>query len=166
MMICAIAARNLLASAAGIAILGTLLLSPSHAQMIGSEEDIAEIKAFIQSAEDAYVERDWDRFADHFTVDGLWMPNNRLPLRGKSAWWSYVGRGWDKTRVVDMNVHTDEIIVSGGWAMERHTQATKQVREGETIVSRSKGVWILKRTDDGSWKIARYIWNRNPAPEE
>ena len=138
-----------------------------RAEMIGSAEEIAEIKSFVESAEDAYVDRDWDRFADHFSEDALWMPNNRLPLLGESAWWSYAQRFWDTTEVVSMEVRSEDIIVLGDWAIERHSQVTEQTREdGEIRVSRSKGVWILHRADVGSWKIARYIWNRNPAPEE
>lgn len=144
-----------------------LIPNASRAQMIGDEGDIAEIMALVESAKGAYVDGDWDRFAGHFTEDALWMPNNQLPLKGESAWWSFVQRFWETTEVVSMDLQSEEIIVFGDWAVERHTEVTEKVRgDGEIHTSRFKGVWILNRTKNDSWKIARYIWNRNPAPEE
>ena len=65
-----------------------------------------------------------------------------------------------------MDLSSEEIVVAGDWAFERHTEMTisKGNESGETRQSYYKGIWILQRQEDATWKIARYIWNRNPDP--
>ena len=132
-----------------------------------SEADREAIGAVTQQVREAYMARDWDRFSGLFTEDAIWMPGNRLPLTGKAAWWSFVEQSWDRTTVEEMDLVSEELVLAGDWAFERHTETTVTAvtaGEGEPSTSRSKGVWLFHREVDGSWKIARYIWNPNPAP--
>ncbi len=143
------------------------VMEAAQSEPWSDEESIGEIRQFVTSIEAAYIARDWDRFADHFTDDALWMPNGWHPLQGRAAWWSFAERFWTTTQVVEMDNVSDEIIVSGDWAIERHTEVTTTINENkEKRTSRFKGVWILRRVEDGSWKIARYIWNQNPVPKQ
>ena len=146
---------------------GLLLTGCGTAQQTANTDaDIAAIKSLAEQAIDAYVARDWERFAGFFTDDGIWMPPNMAPLVGKEAWWSFVQDWWDQSVVEQMNVSHEEIVVVGDWAYERHneTQLVIPKAGGEPSQHYFKGVWILQRQDDGSWKIARYIWNFSPAP--
>ena len=139
----------------------------SSARQIDVEADIAAIRAVSEQVRETYMARDWDRFASYFTSDAIWMPNNLPPLEGKAAWWSFAEQFWDSTAVVEMDLVSDEIIVTGDWAFERHTETQVTIPasgEGEPATLRFKGVWLLHREADGDWKIARYIWNWNPAP--
>jgi len=70
----------------------------------------------------AYIARDWDKFAGYFTEDAVWMPNDVLPLQGKEEWWMFVEPFWDTTAVVEMSVVSKEIVGAGEWAFERHTE--------------------------------------------
>ena len=67
---------------------------------------------------------------------------------------------------VRVGVTTDELVVTGDWAIERHTefQVSTFGDSAEPVSLYFKGVWIFRRQDDGSWKIARYIWNENIPP--
>ncbi|MCH8173451.1 MAG: SgcJ/EcaC family oxidoreductase [Proteobacteria bacterium] len=135
-------------------------------QEIDVEADIAAINAVTEQVREAYMARDWDRFSGLFTEDAIWMPGDVLPLTGKAAWWSFVEQFWDSTAIVEMDLVSEEIIVAGDWAYERHTETTVTIPtegDGEPSTSRFKGVWLFHREADGSWKITRYIWNRNPA---
>lgn len=129
------------------------------------EADAEAIRALSSAVKEAYIARDWDQFAGYFTEDAIWMPNEVSPLTGKEQWWTFVAAFWGSTAVTEMEVVSEEIIVAGDWAFERHSE--RQVihpvgGEGETVTYYFKGIWILRRQDNGSWKIARYIWNWNP----
>ena len=144
--------------------------------LIGCEADRPEpsidvdrkaIEIVIEELTNAYVARDWDSFAGYFTDDGIWMPPGVAPLRGNDAWWSFVQPWWDSSRVIDIGVTTEELVVINDWAIERHTeyQVTTFGESEEPASLYFKGVWIFRRQDDGSWKIAQYIWNENTALE-
>ena len=132
-----------------------------------TDADIAAINTFSEQIQEAYIARDWDRFAAFFTEDAIWMPDGILPLTGKAEWWSLVEPFWTSTKVVKMDLVSDEIIVMEDWAFERHTETTVSAptaADGEPSTNHYKGVWLLRRQADGSWKIARYIWHWYPAP--
>jgi len=135
-------------------------------QAADTDADVAAIESLTEQVRDAYVARDWERFSGFFTNDGVWMPRNSMPLIGKEAWWSWIQGWWDQSAIEQMDVSTEEIVVAGDWAFERHndTQVTTSKVDGETSQHYFKGIWILRRQEDDSWKIARYIWNRNPDP--
>ncbi len=147
-------------------VLGLLVGCGTPHEGADDEADIAAIKSLSKQAQAAYIARDWEGFASFFTDDGVWMPSGKLPLIGKEAWWSWIGGGWDRGTIDKMDLSHDEIVVAGDWAFERHSESTVSTRGGETRERHYKGVWILRRQADGSWKIARYIWNRNPAPAD
>ena len=133
-----------------------------------TDADIAAINAVAEQVTEAYIARDWDRFSALFTEDAIWMPAEILPLTGKAAWWSFVEPFWTSTKVVEMDLVSDEIIVAGDWAFERHSETTVSAPtegDGEPWTDHYKGVWLLHRQADGSWKIARYIWHWYPAPD-
>ena len=85
------------------------------------ERDAAAIHMVIEKLTDAYVDRDWDRFAGFFDQDAIWMPPGAAPLSGEEAWWAWVQAWWDASTVVDIGVTTEELIISGDWAIERHS---------------------------------------------
>lgn len=132
-----------------------------------TDDDIAAIKAQIDGLTVAYVARDWDAFAGFFTADGVWMPPGFPPLSGKNEWWSFVQPWWDESEILDIGVTTEQVVVSGNWAIEWHTeyQTAKLTPDAEPASLYFKGSWIFHRQGDGTWKIAQYIWNENVAPE-
>ncbi len=163
----------LITKLAGLVLAGMLLTSCDNypgqetngQDTVTMEAEIAAIHTLSESVQKAYIARDWDQFADYFTDDAIWMPNEVSPLTGKDQWWTFVAPFWDTTTVIEMDIVTEEIVVAGDWAFERHSE--KQVirpasGEGDTATYYFKGIWLLQRQADGAWKIARYIWNWNP----
>jgi ketosteroid isomerase-like protein len=60
-----------------------------------------------------------------------------------------------------------EIQIGGDWAIDRFTWSTDTTPVGGGTSSNDKGkcIWIWRRQRDGSWKVARAIWNSdNPVP--
>jgi uncharacterized protein (TIGR02246 family) len=135
-------------------------------QAADTDADIEAIKSLSEQLQDAYIARNWERFSGFFTDDGVWMPPNLEPLVGKEAWWSWAQQWWDQSSVEQLSVSLEEIVVAGDWAFERHSETHVIIPKasGEPSQLYFKGVWILQRQDDGSWQIARYIWNSSPAP--
>ena len=129
--------------------------------------DVEAIKALEQQYAMAFQDRDWETFSGFFEPDGIWMPPERFPLVGKEAWWSFHSESWDVVSVPVAELHTEEVMVLGDWAIERHSE--KMVIDApsldEPFVGYYKGVHLLRRQTDGSWKIARYVWNNNPPPD-
>ena len=61
---------------------------------------------------------------------------------------------------------TEEIVVADGWAfhLSEYTLRISPKAGGEAIEERGKIIVICQQQHDGSWKIAREIWNRNNRP--
>jgi ketosteroid isomerase-like protein len=123
--------------------------------------DIAAIKSLTEQLTEAYGAHDWDGFTSFFTDDAVWMPPDQPPLIGKDAWWSWIGGGWDQSTLQQHTTNHKEIVIAGDWAFEWHTET----QVGEGWQHNSKGIWILQRQNDGSWKIARYCFNGSPVAD-
>lgn len=133
-----------------------------HQRPVNNKADIASIESLEQQLNDAYLNREWESFSSFFTEDGVWMPPNQKPLKGKEAWWEFVEGFWDAIPS-EATLISDEIVVMGNWAYERHHDKTVfRSPDGSEMIYYSKGIHILERQTDGEWKIARYIWNDNP----
>ncbi len=128
--------------------------------------DAEAIGAFAKQANDAFSARDLPAFIDFFDEDVVAMPPDRDPIIGRDAWQSWLESWWDRVSFASATATSDEIHVMGDWAFERHSEeTTSDLPDGTQRQSRNKGIWMLRRQDDGSWRIARYIWNANPVPE-
>ena len=143
--------------------------------LIGCETDRPEtdidayttaIKIVIEQAAEAWKAGDLNTFAGLFTDDSIWMSPGVAPLRGKDAWRAWLEPGWNDVTVVDLSSSSEEIVVIDDWAFQRHINGWVEIDEvgGETTQYYFKGIWILRRQEDGAWKIARYIFNENVPP--
>jgi ketosteroid isomerase-like protein len=94
------------------------------------------------------------------------MPG-QLPIIGKDAWRATVQGPFERSTVEQLNMPSEEIVIAGDWAFERHNETVVLVdrANGKRRRAHAKGIWILRRQADGSWKFARYIYNVSPSPE-
>ncbi len=131
------------------------------------DADIAAIKTVSKQAAEAWKARDWNTFAGFYTDDTIWMPPGDAPLRGKDALRAWLGTWWDESTTVEITSTPEEIVVIDDWAFERHIESQILIDEvgGEPMQYYYKGIWILRRQEEGSWKVARYIWNENVPPD-
>ena len=99
------------------------------------------------------------------THDAVMLPPNGPMLSGHEAI-----RKWATDMVKLYTVsgkYTDrKIIVSGDWASERFVGELSLTPKagGAAITERIKGIHILRRQPDGSWKIAQDVWNTDTPP--
>ncbi len=124
--------------------------------------DTTAIKTVIEHVGEAWKAGDWNTLAGFYTDDTIWMPPGEAPLHGKDALRAWVEPIWNDYTVVELSMPSEEIVVIDDWAYERHIESLMISRVGgEPTQYYLKGVRIFRRGEDGSWKIARYIWNDN-----
>ena len=124
------------------------------------EEDEA-VKDLILEALDVIRSDDFDRYFDLFTEDAVWM----MPSSFKDVDQDEARSFYRFTRKFkfDQETAVDEVVVSDDWAYVRVSfegYLRSKVDDGSLpLRSVSRHIWILKKQVDGSWKIARDIWN-------
>lgn len=102
---------------------------------------------------------DLSGFLDAVTDDVVLMPPGRPTVNGKG-----ILRSWAKETfgqfTSDEDWFEDEVLVSGDWGFVRGNYALVFELEGGESEERSgKQLLVFKRAEDGSWKLARAIWN-------
>ena len=130
------------------------------------DADTTAIKTVIEHVAEAWKAGDWNALAGLYTDDTIWMPPGEAPLRGKDALRAWVEPIWNEYTVVELSMPSEEIVVIDDWAYERHFELLEIYEVGgEQTQYYLKGVRIFRRGEDGSWKIARYIWNGDVPPD-
>ena len=99
-----------------------------------------------------------------YTEDAILLPPNLLPKAGAELQ-SWMSEFLQRFRVEWLSFIHDEIAASGDLAYHRYSYTWRVTsRDGGAVtVASGKGVQLLRRTSDGGWRIAREIWNANPA---
>jgi ketosteroid isomerase-like protein len=130
------------------------------------EPDPAGIAEASRQLVDALNNDGVDQIMAALTGDHITMAPNEpaLPLT--------VLRAWHENRIRESSLaisfKSEELITAGEWAFERWTSSlTRTPKDGGSPTrDTSKGIWIWKLQADGSWRLARSIWNSdNPLPE-
>jgi ketosteroid isomerase-like protein len=122
-----------------------------------------EVKTLILQALEIIRSDDFDRYFDLFTDDAVWMmPSSYQDVRVDEARSFY--RFTSKFRF-DQETAVEELVISDDWAFARVSfdgyLRSKFDASAPPLRSVSRHIWILRQQTDGSWKIARDIWN-NP----
>ncbi len=127
-----------------------------------TDRDLAAIEAVRVEATDAFKAGDFERFLTYFEDDAVWMPEGSPAVVGKDAFRDWGRHFSEATRPVHFTT-SDEVVVGGDLAFDRFTLTTAEATPGSRAPDEFvlQGLWILRRQDDGSWKIHRYIWNSN-----
>jgi len=112
----------------------------------------------------AWGNSDIDGLLALWTDDGISMPPGSSPYIGKERIRTRL-QFLNNATVENVSANIEEIEVSGNWAFVRQTfKGTWIPKDGsESKNESSKEIMILNKQTDGSWKIARYMWNNNPA---
>ena len=132
--------------------------------MSAADEDA--IRQIIQ-VRDAWIAgvraKDVDRLVGYLTDDVVMMHPNRPAVIGKQANRADLIAAFGKFSV-EQRLQSDEVVVAGEWAFDRSRTTTTltPVAGGAPVTVRSKTITILRRGEDGTWKIARVIGNLDP----
>jgi len=132
--------------------------------MSAADEDA--IRQIIQ-VRDAWIAgvraKDVERLVGYLTDDVVMMHPNRPAVIGKQANCADLVAAFGKFSV-EQTAESDEVVVAGEWAFDRSRATTTltPVAGGAAVTVRSKTITILRRGEDGAWKIARVIGNVDP----
>jgi uncharacterized protein (TIGR02246 family) len=98
-----------------------------------------------------------------FMDDVVYLPPAGPPVRGKAALASFVGSFYDAF-TADIGMVAEETILMGDWAFQWGflTGAVRPLDGGEETPMNGKWAYLYQRQSDGTWKIARDIYNSEP----
>ena len=120
-------------------------------------DDAAAIRAFVAPWTQAALDRDWDAMLAMCTDDIVFSPPDEPKVSGAGV------RPWlDKFPLIkEFNWGFDEIEVSGDLATGvGRAEMTVEI-DGQDVATSIEFADIFRRGDDGSWRFAHVIWNRN-----
>ena len=124
-----------------------------------SAQDLAAISRLHDAYVLAHNDADVPRMTALYTEDGVLMPTDEPTLTGREAIGGHYEEFFDQTpsKIV---LRAIETRVAGDWAFERIEMTVTLPGGGEnSMEAKVKYLWILERQKDGSWKIARAIYN-------
>lgn len=124
------------------------------------EADLQAVLDLEQSVFDAQIAGDLDAWLSTFTEDAIVMAPNLPAVTNKLAI-----RQWYAPYFEQFHLHEEvddrEVEVAGDWAYiyAHWTWTLTPKNGGEAATDIGKSIWILRRQPDGSWRIARAIYN-------
>jgi ketosteroid isomerase-like protein len=109
---------------------------------------------------DAFNRQDIRVMTDYVALDIDAMAPGRAAIRGIDAQLHFWHEGF-ATATSLLMVVPEDLELMGDVAVERHRWVLDSLtkRDGMPIHDEGKGIWIWRRQTDGSWKVARSIWN-------
>jgi uncharacterized protein (TIGR02246 family) len=130
-----------------------------------TEADIEAINRVREAHVTALNRGDADAWVAAFSEDAVQMPPNEPANTGGDAI-----RSWTQAFLnqfsTQFSLSVEELRMAIDWAFERGTYTILlSPGGGEAMQDVGKYITIYQRQPDGSWKMARDIWNSNgPAP--
>jgi ketosteroid isomerase-like protein len=124
-----------------------------------------EVLTPVEQEKTAVATGDAGRYFAALTDDAVFLPPNTTAKTGAELR-SWLGAFVNDFRVDWLSFVSSEVEVFGDAAYHAYSYRWRvtPITGGEATVSSGKGVHILRRQADGSWKIAREIWNSSPGP--
>jgi uncharacterized protein (TIGR02246 family) len=144
---------------------------PSRSETLAQtpyQADSVAISRVLSQWVDAYRSGDADALARLHTEDAVMLPDDAVAFSGREAilaWYRKIFEGRPQVeegedRQAESSWADDEIQVGGDWGFYRGTyRFAWETSEGEQREVRGKAITIFRRQQDGSWKIAREMWN-------
>ena len=139
--------------------------TPEPALVPGSDDEQA-IRKLSEDWLEAVRAKDIPRLSGMVTDDAVFLPPGFSPIRGRPGVETMYRSFFPQFSSVEQSVSIEEIQVAGDWAFAWGTEKFTLVplTGGAPIEMQGKGMSILKRQPDGSWKFARGINNTQPNP--
>lgn len=141
------------------------MTSPTPSQTsVPQRDDEQAIRKLTEDWLAAVKAKDIARLKDMVTEDAVFLPPGRPPIRGRHAVEAMYNLFLPQFSSIEQTASIEEVQVAGDWAFtwgtEKFVLALKA--GGAPIQMEGKGMSILRRQPDGSWKFARGINNILP----
>jgi uncharacterized protein (TIGR02246 family) len=115
--------------------------------------------------------RDVDTLLSLCSEGCVLLPPGEAPIIGGKAIAESLERDQEREEdyeIIEYVHDFAEVRVLGNWAFEwgAFSAAAQPVGGGRALRSSGKILRILERQEDGTWKVARSIWNNDPVPDD
>lgn len=131
----------------------------------------ADVEAINRSREDlfrAFNAADVEGFMAPVADDAVWMGHSGPPPTvGKEAVRSTYKAFFERGPFIPkLTCSSDEVVVSGDWAFDRGTWLVTRTYKRGVRQERLESCYVMiwRRPPQGTWKLARFIWNGTPIP--
>ena len=124
--------------------------------------DIEAINALLASHVKAVNSSDIAANLRGFTEDVVYLPPEAPPVLGKPALAAFV-ESFYSAFSAEIEMIPEDTVVSGDWAFQwgNLTGEVWPLKGGDGSQMDWKWLYIYQRQPDGSWKVARDIYNSN-----
>ena len=131
----------------------------AHSSHGADAQDLAAISRLHEAYVLAHNDADVSRMTALFTEDAVLMPTDEPAITGRGPIGEHYQEFFDQTPSKIL-LRPVETRVAGDWAFERLEMTVTMPGGSENVMeAKVKYLWILERQKDGSWKIARAIYN-------
>ena len=129
-----------------------------------NDADLRAIEKLHKQDVDATLAHDPQALADLFTEDAVLLEPGAPAVIGKPAILAQNRKDsaeHPKAKIVGYKPEIKDLKVVDGWAFEwdLFEGSYKESEQAEVKTFHGKGLRILKKQSDGSWKFARVMWN-------
>jgi ketosteroid isomerase-like protein len=132
-----------------------------------ADRDCRQVFALTEEEAAAVEAGDIDRYLSLLSDDAVFLPQNVSTKTGEDL------RQWlreflDRVSIRYLEFAHGETVIRDDLACHEYTcRWTATPRSGgQPAVMSFKGLHVLRRQRNGSWKISRNIWNTNPTGED
>jgi len=135
-------------------------------QSLKGGSNVEEIRAITKHVVEAMNRGDVDAFFDALNEDAVFFPPNEPAKRGEELR-EFMSQFLDQYTVHFDRYADEEIEVAGALAVNHYSYRWTVAAKvgGEPQTAEGHGIRILKRQDDGAWKITHEMWSAH-RPQE
>ena len=147
-------------------VLAAALILGSLSSAYATQSDNEKIHAVLESYEHVLNAGDAAGVVRLYTEDGVFMAQHHPSAVGIDA----VKAAYEAAfKAIDLNVEFDIVeieVVADDWAFARTNSAgTITINAtGDQVAEGNQELFVLKKTDAGNWKIARYCFSTTNPP--
>jgi len=142
---------------------------PPHCAAALSDADAAKVRAVVEAYRAAWLRGDAEGVMKTLTEDAVLLPaHGALPIVGREAiakyWWP-TGAPPGKVTRLDITVEGLAGDCATAYSHGRDDVAWTQDENGVTKAYGHPGTYlnVYRKLPDGSWRIARHMWDDGPA---
>ncbi|UCG76909.1 MAG: SgcJ/EcaC family oxidoreductase [Gemmatimonadota bacterium] len=132
---------------------------PSGGAAASTEADVEAIAAVMDSWAAALNAEDADAMMMLHTEGTLQLPPHEPATQGKEAVRAWFDVMFAAEGAPVFSIQTDEVRVSGDWAVARGSYSWSVPTEEGTMTVPGKWMIVFEREADGAWRAANTIWN-------
>ena len=130
-------------------------------------QEVREVQTVVGQEVGAAATGDLSSYLAILTDDAIYYPPNLAPQSGPELQ-RFLNEFLESFQVEWLKFMNEETVVSGDLAYNVYSYSWRVTPRagGEPVASQGKGLQVLRRSDDGQWKMARNIWNSTQSPTE